>query len=157
MRSTRLSGQMLLIGSKSARQGAGSFVHSKCTQAPDHMTWFSKLIPPPKHKKKNHSTEGMMNESKENKRAPGLTRRSGTQIWRENRDCDSCCWHFYTLIIILVEPKVHHKTTGCHTERIPSSTIPLTDHNDLGAPPAPAVIFFLNVKVNHVKRKTKHI
>lgn len=35
MRSTRVSGQMLLIGSKSAHQGAGLF---KRTQAPAHTT-----------------------------------------------------------------------------------------------------------------------
>lgn len=50
MRSTRLSGQMSPIGSRSAPPGVqGWFLfNAKCTQAPAHVTWFGKLTPPPK-------------------------------------------------------------------------------------------------------------
>lgn len=79
--------------------------------------------------------------------------------------------HFYTLIIILVKPKVHHKTTGCHTERdliINSPSLELfIDHDDRRAPDFHQTtselrqrlqrFFFPNVKVYHVKRKIKHI
>lgn len=132
-----------------------------------------------KHKKKNHSTDGKMNESTENKRAPESWPRPppGTRIPSEIRDCDSCCWRtappplffFYTLIIILVKPKVHHKTTGCHTEQdlINNPTLqhfyrprqPFEFHQTTSElhQCLQRVFFFLNVKLNHVKRKIKHI
>lgn len=80
MRSTRVSGQMLLIGSKSAHQGAGLF---KRTQAPAHTTWFSKLISPPKTQEKEPQ-HGQNDEQVEG-RQRGLIEASGSQI----HDCNS--------------------------------------------------------------------
>lgn len=69
-------------------------------------------------------------------------------------------------LIILVKPKVHHKTTGCHTaQKINQQSLfgafywPLSARfsaNYLWASPAPAAIFSpLMVRVNHVKKENK--
>lgn len=77
-----------------------------------------------------------MNESKENQRAPrvptegrsGPTRgpKSGARFMTAIRVADGS--HFYTLIIILVQPKVHHITTGCHTEQDLIINTPSSEH-----------------------------
>lgn len=55
---------------------AGWFVQSGRTRAAALRTGVSKLIPPPKHKKKNHGTEGTMSGSKGNRPTGGRDRRA---------------------------------------------------------------------------------
>lgn len=163
---------MLLIGSKSAHQGAVQFVHPKCTQAPAHMTWFSKLIPPPEQKKKKHTAqrewqliqrkrgapEGELNSS----RNPSLER-----FMTAIHVADAS--HFHTLIIIIIilvkSKKCITKTTGCLIEQDliinKISLEHLTDRNNvtpnyLWSSPASAVIFFFfTCKKTEVKSREK--